>query len=221
MFTIEIVILTKSSKNGDFCVAGIDLETRDWVRLVSENEKNDGAITERQMRDINKHPIEPLDVVRVVVKEHAPLGCQSENYIISSTHTWKKVGKLQFSQILSICSVVRTKYIFGSRYKSLSEAEISNLTRSLMLVEVTNLHVYRNELGKCKCDFEYSGCTYSEMSMTDPDYYEYDSCEFEKAHIVVSLPHTDFNGRYYKFVAKIFPQRPESFRRRSLSDLLN
>ena len=221
MSVLELVILTKSAKRGGFCVAGIDLKTRDWVRLVSENEENDGAITNGQMRDVDGSFVKPLDVVRVNVKAHAPIGCQSENYIVFSNRPWIRIGRMTFEQVLSICSTIRSKYIFGNQYKYLNEERVSEFTRSLMLVEVSEFKIYKNEFDKIKCSFKYGGYHYSDISMTDPDYYGYDNCDLGAAHIVVSLPHTDFEGRYYKFVAKIFSHTASNVAKKSLSDLLN
>ena len=41
----DIIILTESDKNHAFCVAGIDIHTGRWVRLVTEDEDTDGALT--------------------------------------------------------------------------------------------------------------------------------------------------------------------------------
>ena len=76
---------------------------------------------------------------------------------------------------------------------------------SLILAEVDDIKVYNNEGGKKKADFTYKSNYYKGISVTDPDYYDIFEYNFRKAYIIVSIPKTDFEGKYYKFIAKIFP----------------
>ena len=39
-----IIILTKSKKHSGYCVAGIDFETGEWIRLVSSDIETEGAV---------------------------------------------------------------------------------------------------------------------------------------------------------------------------------
>ena len=41
----EVAILTRSSKFKRYCVAGIDINTGEWVRFVSDNEQAHGALS--------------------------------------------------------------------------------------------------------------------------------------------------------------------------------
>jgi hypothetical protein len=206
MFNIDLVILTKSAKKKGYCVAGIDLNTHDWVRLISSNDECDGALSDSEMRSRGGYTFQPLDVVRVTISEQAPIGCQTENYIVAYGYPWQSLGKMNFQDVLRICSVVKSQYIFGNKYKYITSETINAFNRSLLLTEVTDLHIFKNEMNKQKCNFRYNGNNYYELSVTDPDYYKYTDCEIKRAYIVVSLPHTDYEGKYYKFVAKIFPE---------------
>lgn len=40
----DVVILTRSSKYRNFCVAGVDINTGEWVRFVSDNSVIHGAL---------------------------------------------------------------------------------------------------------------------------------------------------------------------------------
>ena len=56
---VRMVVLTKSSKFGEYCVAGINYDTGKWVRLVSTDETTHGAIT---LEDLHlKNELEKLD----------------------------------------------------------------------------------------------------------------------------------------------------------------
>ena len=208
MFTIDLVILTKSSKRGKFCVAGIDLRTQDWVRLISSNDDCDGAVSDAEMRTRDGYVFKPFDVAKVTVTKHSPIGCQSENYVISCGHPWQLLGTMTLDGVLQFCSLEKSQFIYGNTRKYIPSELINDFSRSLLLAEISDMKVYKNDGGKQKCSFKYNGYNYYDISVTDPDYYKYSECEIKKAYIVVSLPHTDYEGKYYKFVAKIFPVTP-------------
>ena len=46
----EVAILTMSSKNHGFCVAGIDLDNGEWIRLVSDDVDTHGALRKEDVR---------------------------------------------------------------------------------------------------------------------------------------------------------------------------
>ena len=43
----KIIILTKSKKHSGYCVAGIDYETGEWIRLVSSDSETGGLFRVR------------------------------------------------------------------------------------------------------------------------------------------------------------------------------
>ena len=49
MAVMRIIIMTESSKFSGKCVAGIDVNTGRWVRLVSDDEETHGAIANRAL----------------------------------------------------------------------------------------------------------------------------------------------------------------------------
>lgn len=58
-----------------------------------------------------------------------------------------------------------------------------------------------------KLDFHYNNAHYTNMSITDPDYFNVeDRTRLGELIIVVSIPDDDYskNYGYYKFVAKIY-----------------
>ena len=60
----QICILTKSLKDHDYCVAGIDITTGKWTRLVSS--KNGGAFPKEMLDD---NHFKELNVLEVEVKQ--------------------------------------------------------------------------------------------------------------------------------------------------------
>ena len=201
----HIVMLTKSSKFGKYCVAGIDLYKREWVRLVSPTGESDGAISDYEMRSADGYIFKPLDVVKVATIKRDPIGCQTENQVLDTRYPWTLLGTMTLSGVLYHHPIETPNYIFEDTQKYLLEDAVKKYNHSLVFTEVTNLTVYKNELNKQKCSFTYNGYNYYDISVTDPDYYTYLECKIQKAYIVVSIPHSAYEGRFYKFVAKIFP----------------
>lgn len=201
--TKDIVILTKSAKHGKFCVAGIELKTGKWIRLVSSDDDTDGALSNNDMRLLNGGFCEPLDLVRVEIEKAVPEKCQTENHLVVYGKRWVKLDELTIEEIMKVHAPTNRPYIFGNNLPYING--IDYMTYSLVLAEVSKLKMYYNELGSRKVNFEYNSKKYSGISMTDPDYYDLQEHEFEKAYIVVSIPNNDYNGKYYKFVAKVFP----------------
>jgi hypothetical protein len=65
----DIVILAKSSKHSDFCIAGIDIETLEWIRPISDNDLTEGAVPREDIRYESGGEINLFDIVRINFKE--------------------------------------------------------------------------------------------------------------------------------------------------------
>lgn len=59
------MILTKSSKHSDYCVAGIDCATGKFIRLISNNDDKEGALSGDHMHYDNDTEVQILDMARV------------------------------------------------------------------------------------------------------------------------------------------------------------
>jgi len=207
----NILILTKSYKNGGYCVAGIDLHTYEWIRLVSNNTVTHGAISQTQMICANNHVSIPLDVVSVDILRATPISCQTENHLINPNAEWIFRKSIRFEDALDCVPISNYAFLYLDNSPYLLPNSIHELDHSLILAKVRNLHISLNEYGKSKASFLYNGYMYSNISITDPDYYNItNSITIQDAYIVISLPdegHTSefYEGnRYYKFIAKIF-----------------
>ncbi len=209
---IEVAILTKSSKNGGYCVAGIDMNTGEWVRFVSNNEKTHGALSNYDISYAGEHICKPLDVVSVHIVEAVPSAHQPENYLIDSDKYWIKTGECTLSDILKVHPAEVQPYLYGNLGPYVDSKEIDGIGYSLTLIKVSCLVLSQttniNGKPKTKASFTYNGKRYSNMAVTDPHFYSVqDGTIFADAYLVVSLPDTPLpENCYYKFVAQIYPQ---------------
>ena len=208
----EVAILTKSSKHGGFCVAGVDLDTGEWIRLVSDDEQTHGALSRRDIAYEDRSICTPLDVVLVDVVEEAPLPHQPENYLIDSRKYWQKNGECTLSDVLDVHPAEVRPYLYGNLSPYVDGDEIDDIGYSLTLVKVSSLTISQTtniyNKPKTKASFVYNGKWYNNMSVTDPDFYSVpNGTRFSDAYLVISLPDTPFpEDCYYKFVAQIYPQ---------------
>lgn len=208
----EVAILTKSSKYKRYCVAGIDINTSEWVRFVSDNEQTHGALSAYDISYADGRICKPLDVVSVEVVGAASLAHQPENYLIDSHEYWRKIGECTLSDVLAVHPAEVRPYIYGNTDPFIDGEEIDSIGYSLTLVHVSSFTISQtinfNGQPKTKASFIYNGKWYSNMSVTDPDFYSVpNGTRFANAYLVISLPDTPFpEDCYYKFVAQIYPQ---------------
>ena len=123
----EVAILTKSSKYKGYCVAGIDINTGEWVRFVSDNVQTHGALSVYDISYANRCICKPLDVVRVDVVGAAPLAHQPENYLIDSHEYWRKTGECTLSDVLAVHPAEVRPYLYGNLSPFVDGEEIDGL----------------------------------------------------------------------------------------------
>lgn len=98
---VKIICLANSKKNGDRCIAGIDICTEKWIRPVSRLE--DGSIPASK-RLINGKEPQLLDILDIPVdKTGENFGFASENLNIIPGQ-WQKVGQFVPNQLIKYCN---------------------------------------------------------------------------------------------------------------------
>lgn len=202
----RMIVMTVSSKNRGYCVAGIDIKTHRWIRLVTEDKESKGALSSTDLLCNDGRRIEVLDVIEVDVICELPTEIQPENFLLDTSECIYKVSKKEFDEALGYLEQPKIMYIFGNTYPYAKEAKVRGLGYSLILVEVTDLWVKqvfnKEKEPKTKVDFIYYHDKYENLAVTDPDFYLKD-LKVNKAYLVISIG-ASYNDNYYKFVSKIF-----------------
>lgn len=213
--TKEVIILTKSAKFKNYCVAGIGVETGEWVRLVSGIEDIHGALTEEHMTYEDGTKCQIFDRVKVAYIDKVPTETQPENLLIAEEYYMKKVGEESLDNVVKIHPAEKHHYLFGTRYSAVKSSYLQelNVDYSLALIKVENFAFEKMENSdgyqKLKASFDYNGIRYERMSITDKEYLEPkagSATSFAEAYLVVSIGEP-YNESYYKFVAQIFPTK--------------
>lgn len=217
---VKMIILTKSSKNGGFCVAGINVETGSWIRLVTEDPYTDGAVPEDDAKYSNGNPVEVLDCVEVNLIKHLPTKAQQENYVYQRV-CWKFVKKYSIDEVLKIHPLDVTEKIFGSYENYITPEQVDG--HSLLLIKVDEPEIsitepeHNNDNNRKKyfhfinnnkqyCSFNISDNVLKESYSRKPD----GKYPLSDGYAVVSLTneHTPLGwtvSRHYKMLAQYFP----------------
>ncbi len=207
MERVKFILMTKSSKYGGYCVAGLDVEQRRWVRLVSGDAGLHGALTDADMVTQPRVPCRPLDLVEAPVLGPAPTERQPENVLIDRGKRWRLIARCRPEQAFAYMPPRERRVIFGNRQRLLA-GDRGNI-RSLDLIAVNDLELRRDT--RCRCDFTFGGSVYTSISATDPDFYDVPTpYRLPRAVLAMSLADEPYNGKYFKFAAKIFPIQRDS-----------
>ncbi len=178
----QIVCLANSYKRGGRCIAGIDLNTRQWVRPMGDG--HEGAIGGERI--INGAEPKILDVLEIQFDDDADdKGCQPENKVFTSL-AWHKVGRMSVDEIM--------KYIEKSRsllHNYDNKVLFSEFTdkipilqwKSLQLIQVRNAKFLKNPWDKTECGFCYSSEWYT-LKAPCP---EADSCLGQRGNYILTI----------------------------------
>lgn len=209
----QICILTKSYKHGGYCVAGIDINTKEWIRLVNSDNPNTDEIRKEQMF-LNGKTIECLDIIEYDFIKNIPTSCQTENWLLNPALKPKFIKSISIEELVNFIKIEKDDFFIFNNANSLKANEISKIKRSLYIFHVQNLKIeastyesYGEIRFRYKCTFDYKNSHYDNISLTDPIYRDVtqDGTNLSNALIVASLPCVPYNDDlFYKFVAKIF-----------------
>ena len=208
-----IIILTKSKKHSGYCVAGIDYETGEWIRLVSSDTETEGAVPKEHLELYDGEDLEIYDVIQCKLLRPCPTLVQPENWLYDETIKWRKIGESNIDEVLDIHGYDSPEYIFGDNQVSLPEDWRFEDGTSLCLVEVQNATIWVKTFDgnqTVSLNFTYNGVDYKYMKISQIDIKDSyknmndGSYRVKSNKIIFSL--TDryyYNGKYYKVVAQI------------------
>jgi hypothetical protein len=96
---MEIICLANSYKHHERCIAGIDRESGQWVRPISELE--DGRIP-LDNNFIQTSKIRILDILSIPIDSERKSGYEIEN-IGYKNLPWQIIGKAEVANLLQFC----------------------------------------------------------------------------------------------------------------------
>lgn len=144
----KIVCLANSSKNGERCIAGIDLSTRRWVRPIDRN-THEGEVRSslcRIIRDNAEHDLKLLDVFKANLDDDGEsYGFQIENRWINNG-SWVFSGRMSVKDLKPFVSHARSPLHSDKRYWS--HDELCKLAQD----EKCSLQLVETKYFECKLD---------------------------------------------------------------------
>jgi len=215
-----LVILANSVKHHLHCVAGKDINTKEWIRPVGSDTGE--ALTTEQSSYMNKGStwkVKPLDKIAMEFEKHVPLTQQPENYLISK-EKWTSNFKIERNDLTQYIDTPENIWLDTSTNSnrvtlSLVASKKVVITQSLYLIkmDVLNLQVSTEvvdgiEKHKLRGSFTYNKVKYEDLTITDPKIWsEYKEkplgkYELKDVYLCLSLGE-EFHGFYYKIIAAI------------------
>lgn len=205
--------MAKSSKHGEFCIAGIDTKTGEWIRPISDNSANEGSVPKEDILLEDGTELQIMDKVKIEFVTHSPTLSQPENYVYDQQYYWEKTGESTIDEVIDLRGYDDVDEIFYNSGKDVKESEV-NGGPSLLLLRVKNPHIFLKtfEAKKVQLNFEYNGIDYKYFKVSDPEVKKYYAHKTDGSYslgkyvdIVFSLTdkHIESN-KYYKMVAQIF-----------------
>ncbi|MDB9439361.1 hypothetical protein PN450_21785 [Dolichospermum lemmermannii CS-548] len=169
----KIICLANSWKNQERCIAGIDLDTGNWIRPVSDR-YNDGRVP-RDIRLVEGREPELLDILEIPLADTGEnFGFESENLTILPGK-WQLVGKAKPEDLFQYCS--NNSYILHNPIKYVNPSYLNSLPfeqrSTLQLIHVINFSVEPNGEKKWRGTLETAyGQRLTDAKITDPIFIE-------------------------------------------------
>ena len=165
---LEILCLANSRKIGGCCVAGVRLDTREWVRPVTNHPYGSVHPTERTLD--SGRDVALLDVARIPIDGPVPKPMQPENLLLAAG-TWRYVRTLNRHQAEAILQPLINPgpELLGSRSDRVDADNAQPVSLGLVEPEDLRWHVTRNHMGarQLRASFVCAGQPY-DLVVTDP-----------------------------------------------------
>ena len=218
MFIKNLIILAESAKFNNFCVAGVDADTGEWIRPISEKPELEDAVPIDDLKYPDGSRIELLDVVEIKFSDRAAKNpIQPENFFYNQKYFWQKIGRVTLQEVIDERGFDFRDEIFYNNSRSIMGVDVIkfDVRESLLLLPVENLFISiedGEDHKKFFADFNYRGKNFLRFSVGDiavrnkfaenrPGKYFFR----ENATVVFSLtnPYRK-NAECYKMLAQIF-----------------
>lgn len=223
--TKRIVCLANSRKLHGRCIAGREIVSghpADWIRPVSNREKQEVSEYERQYPDGSDPAL--LDVLDIPLLEHRPKDYQRENWLLDPEFYWEKIGDLSWNDLNPFSEPEGSLWKNGSHTSNGTNDQIPihqamKETSSLKLIRVDEVRLqvfapsraFGNSKRRVQARFQFDDNDYA-LWVTDPDIerhylaHEDGPYDLDECYLTISLGEP-FNENCYKLVAAVM-KRP-------------
>ena len=173
MFIKNLIILAASAKFANYCVAGVDADTGEWIRPISEKPELEDAVPIDDLKYPDGSRIELLDVVEIKFSDRAAKNpIQPENFFYNQKYFWQKIGRVTLQEVIDERGFDFCDEIFYNHNRSILGVDVIkfNVRESLLLLPVENLFISiedGEDHKKFFADFEYRSKNFLRFSVGD------------------------------------------------------
>ncbi|MCS6782389.1 MAG: hypothetical protein RMI89_12120 [Gloeomargarita sp. SKYBB_i_bin120] len=162
---MRLILLANSYKHQGRCIAGISLDSGEWIRPVSP--ADDGRIPTDDPH-IPVPELHLLDIVHIPVTDARGPGHERENRLYT-TGAWRVEGRAEVTHLLTYREWEFLYPNFGRKIPY-TYLEKQRPVRTLQLIEAKQIRWERNEFGKCRAYIldDIFDCADIGFSITDP-----------------------------------------------------
>lgn len=187
----RIVLLTKSKKNHGYCVAGIDIETGQWVRLMKEGEP---SVSAEDIRYPDGKDAEVLDCVQINIIEECRTDLQPENVAFETANIRpddEPIVTAVIEQRLKQDYELH-KFVYHNKYPKLLDAMLPSAAKddpySLMIIEPEKVKIIKTQYGKVLADFTWKEKKYNSFRITDIEFIDNVCAGSEEKSFELNMP---------------------------------
>ena len=163
MFIRKLIILAKSAKYNNFCIAGIDIDTGKWIRPISEKPELEEAVPLEDLKYPDGSLVELLDVVEIKFSDRSANNpIQPENFFYKPKYFWQKVNRTTLQEVIDKRGYDLRDKIFYNSERSIFGADVEKISEreSLLLLSIENIFISvedKEDHKKFFADFDYGG----------------------------------------------------------------
>jgi hypothetical protein len=161
---VKIICLANSKKNGDRCIAGIDICTGKWIRPVSD--LDDGRVPINQCL-INQEEPQLLDLLDIPLEYTRTGNYECENLRLLNGE-WKKLGRVLPNSLFNYCE---QEFFYNQYPQAVPKSFLDSLSpdekRTLQLVKATIKQIRKNKYDKWEASLSISNLQTLTAKVTD------------------------------------------------------
>jgi len=201
-----LLFVASSIKHSLYCVAGIDIESKRFFRIVED--ENGKEIDWSDYKVVGYKSILPIKkslpfLAKVNILKKVPLNYQLENVIIDKNINFIRTVKLE--ELEEYVSYPRSLW---GEYGYIEYSDNLKINYSLFLIKVDKIKLYLKDRSlfskppQRRGVFRYNGIVY-DLPLTDPDFEYLKEGILENKYLIISLGEP-YKGKCYKIIAKVF-----------------
>ncbi|MFA0660650.1 hypothetical protein AB4619_16150 [Vibrio splendidus] len=204
MSQVTVAIFANSIKHGGHCLAGKDVNTKQWLRVVS-NSAGD-ALNHSQVQYTNPFgtfSTKPLQKISMQLQGPAPLIQQPENYV-RGEQPWRQNYSIDETELIQYIDQPNDLWGVSSsiNHSSIVNGDIK-ISQSLYLIKVQDLNLYVNRYEKRRASFTYNNVAY-DLPVTSPKFDNILETKQVLNDILCISLGEELEGVCYKIVAEIY-----------------